>query len=122
MNPIIIDLPLPPDCLHPNARPHWRAKAKATEAARSQAYYLARPLRPAVPFKKPEVSLDFYLKRTRDIDGLVAFCKAYFDGLEDAEIYEDDSHVELGHVRRHKAKDRQNKTGVIFTVRELLLQ
>lgn len=118
MNPIIIDLPLPPDCLHPNARPNRWGKAKAVASARGTAKLVAMASRPKSPLTKPIVSLDFYLKRTRDVDGLVSFCKAYFDGIQDARVYENDSAVELGHVRRHKAKDRQNRTGVVFTIVE----
>lgn len=118
--PIVIDLPLPPDCLSPNARVHWAQKAKATKATREMACLMARTKRPRKPFEKATVCLDFYLKRTRDVDGLVSLCKAVFDGLQDGGLYRNDSGIELGWVRRHKAKEHATNTPrVVFTIAAL---
>lgn len=117
---IVIWLPLPHDNLHPNARAHWRSKAASTKLSREYAYLKAHAVRPPAPFREAVVSLDFYLKRKRDIDGLIAFCKSYFDGMQDAGIYVNDSNIELGWVRRHSWKDSPTKQPcVVFTVGEL---
>lgn len=79
-----ITLPLPPKSLHPNARPCWQAKARATKKARSEAALIARmaPDRPAEPWEKATVQATFYLKRKQDSDNLVAWTKATLDGLQ----------------------------------------
>ena len=38
---LTVTLPWPARVLHPNARPHWRVKAKAAKAARATSYALA---------------------------------------------------------------------------------
>ncbi len=90
---IVIDLPWPPRILHPNSRPHWAAKAKATKKARVDAWFTAKDagarrmagdaLEASVVFSPPD-------NRPRDVDGLLSNCKAYFDGIADV-IGVDDS-------------------------------
>lgn len=86
---MILELPWPDRKLHPNARTHWRAKARATRLARGDAFIFARaagwhtfPL----PEGRLHLWLDFYPpdRRRRDDDGLLASMKAARDGIADA--------------------------------------
>lgn len=87
-----VDLPWPSRTLHPNSRPHWARKAKATKAARWSAHLAAKSIgkidagtvKVTCIFSPPPV------KRNRDLDGLLSSCKAYFDGIADV-ISIDDS-------------------------------
>jgi crossover junction endodeoxyribonuclease RusA len=73
--------------LRPNAHLHWRYRQKAAKTARTAAFYLAKsagasapdegPVRVTVTFCQPD-------NRRRDLDGCIAQCKAYFDGIADA--------------------------------------
>jgi Holliday junction resolvase RusA-like endonuclease len=91
---IQISVPLPSKELSPNARVHWRVKAKATKSARQHSGTLGlahgRPM-----WKSANVRCVFTFgdKRPRDKDNLLASMKAYFDGLADAGIIENDSQL-----------------------------
>lgn len=100
MPPRVVTLPWPSKLLHPNARPHWAAKAKAVKAAREAAYWLTwnhigrilnypTGARVSVTFNPPD-------RRRRDIDGMIASHKAAQDGIADA-IGVDDSKFELSY-------------------------
>lgn len=91
MNPIIIDLPLPPDALHPNSRPTWQKRARLVKQARAIACIVARQNKPNTPLKVACYRLIFRLPRKRDYDGLGAWVKAYIDGFIDAGLLIDDS-------------------------------
>jgi crossover junction endodeoxyribonuclease RusA len=93
---VTIILPLPPKALHPNARPHWRTKAKHTREYRSEAVLGVRTsvwgnLRPK--WGAAICQAIFYVKdaRKRDRDNLLASLKSAFDGLADAGLIADDS-------------------------------
>lgn len=79
-------LPWPPRELHPNARPHHLAKARATKAYRTQAHWIAKAAEIATP-NTDEIMLEvrFFPPSNRgDTDGMFAACKAAFDGIADA--------------------------------------
>lgn len=119
MSVIIISLPLPPDCLHPNARVHWATRAKATKQCRELAYLTALPLRPKKPFKQARYKLTFWLARKRDYDGLISFCKAYLDGFQDAGIVANDSEFRPDGITRYSGKKQTNgQLGVQFAIFE----
>lgn len=83
---IVIDLPWPPRTLHPNARLHWAAKAKATKKARNEASICALVAKaPKMAADALDVSVVFSPpdNRPRDVDGLLSNCKAYLDGIAD---------------------------------------
>ena len=79
-------LPWPARILHPNARTHWGPKAKATKAAKAEAWALAKaggfdrvdwldgPLFVWITFYPPD-------RRHRDADGLLSSMKAALDGI-----------------------------------------
>lgn len=89
-----IDLPVPPKQLSPNGRSHYMAKARITKQARATAAACALAALSTRPmWKRATVKAMWYFPdaRRRDHDNLMASCKAYFDGLRDAGIIEDDS-------------------------------
>lgn len=83
-----IDLPWPAKKLHPNQRPHRMEKARLTKAARADARCVASDTKlPRINASALKVTCIFsppLPTRNRDLDNLVAACKAYFDGIADA--------------------------------------
>ena len=97
----ILTLPLPNRALSPNARPNRFAKTAATKKARTtarrEAYLLARGW--DFPFGYVVTSLHYvaYWKTKRgkkDDTNLIASCKAYEDGVQDA-LRQDDRTWEI---------------------------
>ena len=91
---IVITLPLPAKCLSPNARAHWRTKAKAVKEYRLRAWGEALE---ATECQMPRwtaatVQATFYhpQRRRRDSDNCLASLKPAFDGLADAGLIEND--------------------------------
>lgn len=86
----MITLDWPPRELHPNARPHFHAKAKAAKAYREAAYWLARNDEHNAPDLPSHfgvsATVKFYPpdKRHRDLDGMLSNVKAGLDGIADA--------------------------------------
>lgn len=104
-----IILPLPPRDLHPNARVHWAAKARATKQARQTGYVAARVawgLSPPPCWPLARVTATFYFKtnRKQDRDNLIAWLKSYIDGLEDFGIIDDDTNLLWGEVEWEVSK------------------
>lgn len=82
-----VTLPWPSRTLHPNARVHYMQLAKAKKKARADAALLAQAAGvKSVKSDAPLVSWTFCPpdRRRRDMDGALASCKAYADGLADA--------------------------------------
>lgn len=102
---IAIDLPWPPRALHPNARKHWAVKAKAAKAARLTAGWCAKEAGirrgdPDVPARLKVTAIFFPPNNHKhDVDGCMAICKAFFDGIADA-IGIDDSKWTFGPPRK----------------------
>ena len=83
----MITLSWPPRELHPNARKHFHAKARAAKAYRVSATYAAMAEGPQIDVSGPlSLSIDFYPpdKRRRDLDGCLSAVKAGLDGIADA--------------------------------------
>lgn len=83
----MIVLSWPPRELHPNARKHFHAKARAAKAYRVSATYAAMAEGPQIDVSGPlSLSIDFYPpdKRRRDLDGCLSAVKAGLDGIADA--------------------------------------
>ncbi len=119
VNRITIDLPLPPADLHPNGRTHWAKKAKLTKDARTLAYLTARSSAPKQPLARACYSLEFWLPRKRDYDGLGAWVKAFLDGCQDARIVANDSELRPAGIVRHSGlKQTKGKSGVRITIWE----
>lgn len=83
----IISLPWPDSRLSPNARTHWRAKAKVAKTARTAAFYLVRSACVEAPGEGVvHLSITFFPpdRRGRDMDNAIASMKPHLDGLADA--------------------------------------
>lgn len=105
-----ITLPLPHKHLSPNARCHWRAKARAVKNYRTAATAAAIIAQHGERWEWGESSVlcRFYFKdaRARDSDNLLASMKSAFDGLADAGIVENDR--DFDHRPVWKSKDKAN--------------
>lgn len=100
-------MPIPHRMLSPNARPHWRAKAKHVAAARASAEMHARAACNTAPkWKRARVTLRWIraTARTADVQNLIAWIKPHIDGIEDAGIIENDRGLEWGAVEQTKDK------------------
>lgn len=83
----MIILSWPPRELHPNARPHYHAKAQATKSYRTSAMFTAVAEGPQIDTGRPlAAEIDFYPpdRRRRDLDGCLSAVKAGIDGIADA--------------------------------------
>ena len=92
---VTVILPHPAKELHPNARPHFMARARAKKHARQVAYLVAlSALRDALAQHDPSTPATFtpthyylrwsYWGNIPDEDNCLAACKAYIDGCADA--------------------------------------
>jgi crossover junction endodeoxyribonuclease RusA len=97
-----VKLPLPPPALSPNARLHWRDRAKAAATYRQECRILALQARRDMearlgmvfPLTPPvRAVLTFFLptRQRRDPDNLLASFKAGLDGCVDAGVLADDN-------------------------------
>lgn len=94
---VVLQLPYPDPVLSPNSpRRHWRQKQPAKQAAKAEAFFLAKPHQGK--FTKSDslqITLTFYPpdNRRRDLDNLTASMKAAVDGVflglgvDDSQIY-----------------------------------
>ena len=83
--PLLIELSWPAKELSPNARVHHMVKHRYTKAAKTEAGWATKIVRPLNwggdgPF---DVLIRAYppINRQRDADNLVASCKAHLDGI-----------------------------------------
>ena len=111
MTSITITLPIPHPKLSPNARVHWAQKAKLVKSHRDNAAYrsIAAIKGREYPFwTKARVSVVAYFKTAahRDADNIMASMKAYFDGIADAGIVDNDR--AFSHEPLKIEKDAQN--------------
>jgi crossover junction endodeoxyribonuclease RusA len=114
-------LPLPPKALSPNARVHWRPKARAIAEYRAAAclagWEIPARLRPTWAEATAQLTFYFRTKRRRDRDNLAASMKAAFDGLVDAGILADDAGLHHEPVRMEIDRERPR---VEITIRPLV--
>ncbi len=94
-NQIKITFPvLPYTELRPNYQRSnfWYKRAEVTETAREEAYLTAKLLKPEKPIEDCTIEEVFTVptRRKIDVEGLMAACKAWMDGIIDAEIIVDD--------------------------------
>lgn len=94
-----IEIPIPPRHTQPNARAHWRTKAKAAKLQRYDAGMCAKTTLvlqkiPPPHWKEATIRAVFYRPgsndRRADADNLVAWLKASVDGIADAGIIAND--------------------------------
>jgi len=111
MTSVTITLPLPPEALKPNARPHWSRKARAAKAYRKRAWASTLAATGAgLPERWRRASVQvvafFPTARHPDPDNLIASLKAAFDGIADAGLIANDK--ELWPLRPVIGKDKAN--------------
>ena len=119
-----IVLPLPPKELHPNSRNHWRAKLKPKKMARTLAFVKTNNIlllsRPAIPrrfFTKADLRCHWYFKTNHkhDTGNLIAWIKAYEDGIVQAGLLTDDD--KINYLYPVIGKDKANsRLEMIFTL------
>lgn len=138
MAEVRLELPFPPKELSPNARVHWREKAKVVARYREECgwrgkvalhderwlgvvtrYQIDPPVRAVVTFVVPD-------RHKRDLDNLLAMLKPAWDGLTDAGVLAgDDSErfsVESAAIRfcaDYYALHEAGEPKVIVTLRSL---
>ncbi len=98
-----ITFPLHPKQLSPNARVHWRVKAKATKSFKHSCLMSMIGLPSFVGRSKFKIVFSPPDKRRRDADNLIASFKAGFDALS-AVTGIDDSRFEWTYVRGEPVK------------------
>lgn len=99
---IRLTLPIPAAILSPNARHHWGAKYRAVRLHRDHArreVALANGGDLFLAECRIDIAAFHKIARRRDRDNLISACKAYFDGLADAGLVQNDSGITLGPVR-----------------------
>lgn len=111
MTSVSITIPLPPDALKPNARPHWSRKARAAKAYRKHAWaatLAATGVGPPERWRRASVQVVAYYPTARhpDPDNLIASLKSAFDGIADAGLIANDK--ELWPERPVILKDKAN--------------
>lgn len=132
---ITFELPLPPNILSMNGRPHWAAKAKAKAQYRADCYAVYRealgPILSRYVFNfKVEISYEVFqgkvipkdgLLRVRDERNLGEAFKIAEDAMVDAWIIKDDSrnYVTLGKVILHSQKESGKRMCILLTVKPL---
>lgn len=116
---IQVRLPWPARPLWPNAKAHWRARARALSKSKGDAYTLAHfgtgsLMRQAGP-KRLMVTMEFMAptKRRYDLDNALAACKGALDGIAQA-MDVDDSCFRFTLARGEPVKGG----GVLVTIRE----
>lgn len=113
---IVLDLPWPPRDLSPNARKHWRVKAKVVANFRECCRLTTMTQMPGglrvLPDGRYRLHLDFLAspKCRSDRDNLVAAMKSGIDGMADALGIDDRQFVELAaRLTRLPPDDREGE-------------
>lgn len=112
MPTMLITLPWPNPVMQPNARVHWATKAAAVKRARSDAWLIANAVKRQCGWIKCQaatIRATFYApqNRKRDGDNHLAACKAYFDGLADAGVIDNDAGFTYAPVKFAKDADKR---------------
>ncbi|KKL44333.1 hypothetical protein LCGC14_2366730 [marine sediment metagenome] len=107
---------LPDKRLSPNSRVHWAVRYRATKEAKEEIGWLAKVgWGDSEPMMKARISYMFHAKvhRKRDLDNLLASCKAYQDGLIEVGVifYDDADHLEIGSIEL--TQGQENKTVIL---------
>lgn len=99
---IVLTLPLPPKELSPNARVHWRKKARIVKAYRKHANWTAW-YQSTKGLQRARIEFDFYFatNRRRDKDNLIASMKPAMDGFADAGVVRNDNAFDYASPRLH---------------------
>lgn len=117
---IVINLPLPPEILHPNARTqNVNYRAAMIKKARGEAEFVSRMAKVNsgwMQCTRAWYSLKFFLPRSRDEDKLDAWLVPYRDGIQDAGLIKNDSGFKLKGIEQITGKSAGGKRGVVITI------
>ena len=109
MDSITITLPIPHKSLSSNARVHWGERARHVAKARMDGYYAALKAGGAkLWWSKATARVTWYARTLRVIDTLNInhYLKAYFDGIEDAGVVQNDRDIDV--IAYDQRKDAEN--------------
>ena len=114
----VVEIPYLPDPnLNPNKRLHHYGVAKARAAAKEMMGYMLKTIDlPDQPYEYAVLKIEFIAKDRirRDLDNLMASCKAYIDAFVTGGIIQDDTGIRLSHIEGHYRIEKEAKT--IFTI------
>ena len=114
----VIEIPgLPHPDLNPNKRLHHYGLAKARATAKEVMEYTLKTIDlPKKPYEYAVLKIEFIAKDRirRDLDNLMASCKAYIDAFVAGGIIQDDTGIRLSHIEGHYRIEKEAKT--IFTI------
>ena len=114
----VVEIPYLPDPnLNPNKRLHHYGVAKARSTAKEMMGYMLKTIDlPDQPYEYAKLKIEFIAKDRirRDLDNLMASCKAYIDAFVDGGIIQDDTGIRLSHIEGHYRIEKEAKT--IFTI------
>ena len=114
----IIEIPgLPDPDLNPNKRLHHYGVAKARSTAKEMMGYTLKTIDlPDEPYEYASLKIEFVAKDRirRDLDNLMASCKAYIDAFVAGGIIQDDTGIRLSQIEGHYRIEKEAKT--IFTI------
>ena len=120
----VLTLPLPSKVLSPNARPNRFAKSAAVKTARTsarrEAYLMMREWDFPAGFVVVSIQYRAFWKtkgRRRDDVNLIASCKAYEDGLQDA-VKQDDRTWSI-EKPEHKYDPDRPRLEILINIQEL---
>jgi Holliday junction resolvase RusA-like endonuclease len=112
-------VPCVPDAdLSPNARVHWRVRARKVQALREYVRWTTKDDAPSTPLVGPvvvSISIGWPKGRKRhDPTNVPTLLKAVVDGLTDAGWWEDDKLVEFGRLSQQTWGDWKEQGGWLF--------
>lgn len=98
-------LPWPDRTLNPNVKTHWAIKAKQIKIHRDMAFVSTKC---TTNIEKKGTTLEFTFtppdKRKRDVDNMLAMCKAYLDGICDALSINDEQFTKIVVIKKPPKK------------------
>jgi Holliday junction resolvase RusA-like endonuclease len=119
--PLTVAVPLPPECMWPNARSHWKAKMGPKKKQREDAALSIRGTLFELHRQPPlwscaECQCTFYMPRKRDSDNCLAAMKASFDALADAGVIANDSGLIHLPVKQITGKAAKGERKVVLVI------
>lgn len=120
MERIEIVLPLPPKEMHPNARVHWKAKLRPKKKQREAAFWagLAATNDRYPLLRYADVKSIWFLARRNDPDSLIAWLKATFDGLQQANVLATDAYLTHLPPEQFTGKAANGERKLVLTITE----
>lgn len=120
---VVIVMPHPPSSLSPNARVHWRVRARDAARVRREAFCLTRQAIwdggiDSHPWDAAVMDIEWrFSGRQSDSDNVVTRVKAARDGIADACLVRDDKYVVIGSITMERV--RRSEQAVVLTLTRL---